>query len=116
LNILDSIPFEQQLSLDFDKFKIDKDYYKLLYLYLDQDLEGLDSLMFSDPDFVKVEYNLLSGRNLKWIPKFKDAMAIESSFMAVGCAHLIGDKGLINLLKNEGYTLTPINFTNEIKK
>jgi uncharacterized protein len=35
-------------------------------------------------------------------------MASNPSFIAVGVSHLEGEKGLLELLKKEGYTLTPL--------
>ena len=42
----------------------------------------------------------------------------ESVFAAVGTAHLPGEKGVIQLLKNEGYQVNPVtaNFTGEAQK
>jgi hypothetical protein len=34
--------------------------------------------------------------------------AIKTAFFAVGCGHLLGTKGLINLLKAKGLQLTPV--------
>jgi uncharacterized protein len=110
LNILDSIPMEQQVSFDSNDYKFDKEYYTLLDLYLKQDISGIDSLMFGDPEFMKIEYNLLTKRNLVWIKKINDSMRKQSTFIAVGCAHLIGENGLIRLLRKEGYTVEPIYF------
>ncbi len=51
----------------------------------------------------------LSQRNENWIKSiqaiFNDNKRI---FMAVGAGHLTGDKGLIQLLRDKGYTLKPI--------
>jgi uncharacterized protein len=33
----------------------------------------------------------------------------KSTFFAVGAAHLAGEKGIINLLRRKGYTVTAIN-------
>jgi uncharacterized protein len=35
-------------------------------------------------------------------------MKKQAVFVAVGAGHLVGEKGLIALLKKEGYTLRPI--------
>ncbi len=52
-----------------------------------------------------------SKRNIEWIPKLKKMFGDGKSFVAIGVAHLEGDKGILNLLKNEGYLLTPIPVT-----
>jgi hypothetical protein len=36
-------------------------------------------------------------------------MKKEAVFVAVGAGHLVGEKGLINLLRKEGYTVTPLD-------
>lgn len=116
MSIFDSIPFEQQLSLSSDNYKIDKEYNKILHLYLNEDIKGIESMMKNDPDFKKNEYILLTKRNINWIPKIKESINNESSFIAVGCAHLFGENGLIHLLMKDGYTLTPIYLMNEVSK
>jgi hypothetical protein len=108
MDLLDNIPLEKQLVFEGDNYKLDKEYFQLLDLYLNQDLDGIDSLMFSDPGFKEIEYDLLTKRNINWIPKIMETIAEGSTFIAVGCAHLIGDDGLIELLREEGYVVEPI--------
>jgi uncharacterized protein YbaP (TraB family) len=35
-------------------------------------------------------------------------MMENSTFIAVGAAHLVGEKGVISLLRQKGYTLKPL--------
>lgn len=51
--------------------------------------------------------NMLDKRNLNWLPKIKLAIKKESCFFAVGAAHLAGGNGLVNLLRKNGYQVTP---------
>jgi uncharacterized protein len=51
----------------------------------------------------------LKNRNENWIPKIETMAATKSSLFAVGAAHLVGDYGLITLLRKKGYTVTPVN-------
>ncbi len=51
--------------------------------------------------------DVLDKRNLNWLPKITVAIKKESCFFAVGASHLAGNNGLINLLRKEGYTVTP---------
>ena len=50
----------------------------------------------------------LKNRNDKWMKSIPDLMSKESQFIAVGALHLTASEGLINQLKEMGYTLTPI--------
>ena len=47
-------------------------------------------------------------RNILWIDKILPEINKKPSFIMVGVAHLPGEKGLINLLRKEGYTVQPI--------
>lgn len=47
-------------------------------------------------------------RNRDWVEKMKDMMAEGSSFFAVGAAHLPGEKGVLALLRQAGYTVEPV--------
>jgi uncharacterized protein YbaP (TraB family) len=51
--------------------------------------------------------DMLDKRNLNWLPKIKLAIKKESCFFAVGSAHLAGNNGLVNLLRKEGFVVTP---------
>jgi uncharacterized protein YbaP (TraB family) len=50
---------------------------------------------------------ILDKRNLNWLPKITVAIKVESCFFAIGAAHLAGKNGLVNLLRKDGYTVTP---------
>lgn len=51
---------------------------------------------------------LLYNRNLKMTRRIDSLMRIRSTFFAIGAAHLPGDSGVISLLRNTGYTVTPV--------
>ncbi|MGN7885040.1 TraB/GumN family protein [Dyadobacter sp. 22481] len=48
-------------------------------------------------------------RNSHWLPKIEKKVRDGSCFIAVGLGHLQYRTGLIQLLKNNGYTLNPVN-------
>lgn len=110
LNIIDSIPIDQQLPSNIEDLKIDKKYYELYYYYRNQNLNALDSLMQHDKDFLKIENLLLVRRNNRWIPKIESIIATKPAFIAVGCAHLVSENGLLNQLREKGYTVEPVYF------
>lgn len=58
-----------------------------------------------DPVFFR---RLLTERNNDWISKLPDIMREKSSFIAVGCMHLVGEIGLIEQLRSLGYTVEPV--------
>jgi len=111
LNILDSIPYKQQLLIDSSSYKIDKEYYTMLDAYQAQNVSLLDSLLSNDDDFKKSKNTLLNNRNNKWMPKLEESIRKKSTFIAVGCGHVIGEDGLIQQLSKKGYNLEPIYFT-----
>jgi hypothetical protein len=51
---------------------------------------------------------MLDNRNMNWMAKMSEMMKNESVFFAVGAGHLSGEYGVINLLRNAGYTVKPI--------
>jgi uncharacterized protein YbaP (TraB family) len=51
---------------------------------------------------------ILDERNNLWIKQLPSLIKNKSSFIAVGAAHLGGDKGLINQLRNLNYTVIPV--------
>ena len=78
-------------------------------LYQKEDINGLDKVMIkysaSNPDIYNI---LMVERNEKWIATIPSIIKDKSTLIAVGSAHLAGEKGLINLLKAKGYKVTPV--------
>jgi len=80
-------------------------------VYRSGNLDSLARFMVETaPELMEFEDILLTNRNISWVPKIKDLIFKKPSFIAVGAAHLAGDNGLINLLRKEGFTITPVAF------
>ncbi|MFH0865412.1 MAG: TraB/GumN family protein [Bacteroidota bacterium] len=56
-----------------------------------------------------LEYMVLK-RNAVMANSMDSIMKYSSLFAGVGCAHLPGDSGVIDLLRKKGYTLRPVNY------
>lgn len=92
----------------------------LIGLYLSENIELLHDQISNE--FEKEAYQaLIVRRNIQMVKRMEEQMKkgslgknIENSkntlFVAVGAGHLGGKDGMINLLKEAGYTLTPIFF------
>lgn len=52
---------------------------------------------------------LLIQRNNNWLPNVIKMLELGNSFIAVGAGHLYGQEGVVTLLKEAGYRLTPLN-------
>lgn len=85
---------------------------KMITCYLHEDLDCLKEMVFMKDDaddFVDV---FLYARNEKWIPVIESFISKDAAFFAVGAGHLLGEKGVIALLQNKGYTVTPVFLVN----
>ena len=51
---------------------------------------------------------MIYDRNKAWAGKLPAIMKAAPTFVAVGALHLPGNKGLLNLLKKQGYTVEPV--------
>jgi uncharacterized protein YbaP (TraB family) len=112
-SVFDSIPYEWQakeLLKNIDSFSVYKNEFEtMLNFYKNQQLDSIKSLMGkSESGEQKYDDLLLNNRNKNWVKQLKGIMKNESVFVAVGAGHLVGEKGLINLLKKEGYKVEPL--------
>lgn len=78
--------------------------------YMNRDADALwkiaeESANEADDTFFEI---LLNKRNQAWLEKLPDMMKQQPLFVAVGALHLYGDKGLVNGLRQKGFTVTPI--------
>lgn len=82
---------------------------KMQKLYTNQNLNALYKMITSSGGIISEEQNkFLDNRNKNWIPKIIHEISKHKTFIAVGAGHLDGQQGVIQLLINKGYTLTPI--------
>lgn len=114
--VLDSIPYKlqaQQLVEYIDHAdkddKEDKQLKEMFQAYKKQDLKKLEELMVeTDAALASFTDIMLYHRNQNWVSKLKKLMPEKSLLIAVGAGHLPGEKGVINLLRKEGYKVTPV--------
>jgi uncharacterized protein YbaP (TraB family) len=117
MNIIDNISFDEQLELLLTlirepnlKEKLEKESEKLITTYSSQnDTELFQLILESDKSEIFMKQFLIK-RNHNMLKKIQTFIASRSTFIVVGAGHLAGEEGLVNLLKNQGYTLTPIPF------
>lgn len=114
--VLDSIPYKlqaEQLVQYIDAEAKGEGNHKMLEdmfaAYRSQDLQKLEELMVeTDPAMTAFTDIMLYHRNQNWVKKLKDLLPGKSLLIAVGAGHLPGMKGVINLLRQEGYKITPV--------
>lgn len=112
-SIFDSIPYKKQAK-DLVTYIDSIDSYRqvtkeMIDVYRKQDLEQMDSLMNkTDPGMEDYMDLLLYGRNRHWVAQMPDLMKEKSILFAVGAGHLPGEQGVINLLRQKGYKVTPM--------
>lgn len=82
---------------------------KLNEYYLAGDHEKMLEISMEETEtntrFMKI---LLENRNRNWTEQLLKMLPENSCFIAVGSLHLPGETGLIQLLRNEGYEVTPV--------
>lgn len=114
IGYMDKIPLSQQAKMlvtsidDFEESRIE--FKNLVAAYKSREVEKIYSVMME----TSVEYKefgeyLIDARNKNWIPKIVDFANQQITFIAVGCGHLGGGNGVLDLLRNLGYTVERID-------
>ncbi|MDZ7899709.1 MAG: TraB/GumN family protein [Arcicella sp.] len=113
-NVLDKMGMKKQADMMLVKMVNDWNEGKetirnMINDYKQQDvellLEDMSKSKSSDKDFQK---DLLDTRNNNWIPVITKVVAEKPTFFAVGAGHLGGEKGVISLLKKQGFTVKAV--------
>jgi uncharacterized protein YbaP (TraB family) len=111
LSTVNTIPLEEQAAMLTSSLGTElTEYNNMLDLYLANDLSGLSKLMeASDMSSEAFMNNFLTQRNKNWIPEIEKLIKNQRTFIAVGAAHLSGENGVVELLKQIGYIVEPVN-------
>lgn len=78
--------------------------------YRAQDLAAIEKIVFDpemgmdDASMDRMSYE----RNRRWMDKITQTIPVQRVLVAVGAAHLVGNQGLIELLRSQGYTVEPV--------
>ena len=109
-----STPMERQVEqlmclIDNEQFNVQmlEEMTKAFYA---QDLDALKKAMdvklgTSCDSTPEEEAALIDNRNADWLTKMPAIMKQAPTFFAVGAGHLLGEKGVLQLLRNAGYTV-----------
>lgn len=123
---LETIEF--QMNMLFDSFTLERQVEILLYevrekdqlmkelsqlndVYVSGNLEKMKQMDVEDESMTPEERKrLIDDRNSNWIKQLPAFLKVQSCFVAVGCMHLVGEIGLINQLRLNGYSVEPVRF------
>lgn len=117
MGVFDSIPYQLQAKELYKGIAGagkgetggEEEFKKMMEAYKEQDLVKLSEMISqSDDGMLQYEDILLYNRNRNWVEKLKTLLQEKALVIAVGAGHLPGEKGLINLLRKEGYKVTPV--------
>lgn len=76
--------------------------------YLRGDLATLEEESFKEEDSPEFAEALITRRNTAWAEKLPQIFNVQPTFVAVGALHLPGEKGLLQLLRDKGLTVSAI--------
>jgi uncharacterized protein len=93
---------------DYEKSK--KMMEEMVALYKQEDIATMYTVTkkYMTDEYADSEKALLQERNKNWIKSIEEGIKAQSSFYAVGAAHLGGPEGVIALLKKQGYTVKAV--------
>lgn len=114
LSIFDKMPSEELANFIMEAIRNpeegEKTFQKMVQYYHKQDLESLAKLILESDELGSSAEELLDKRNKNWIPKMEILMGAKTCFFAVGAGHLGGPNGVIELLRQKGYEVTPVRY------
>ncbi|MEA5426864.1 TraB/GumN family protein [Arcicella lustrica] len=118
-HILKKISYQRQADIilhvirqeSIEKTSSALEYAQMISSYYRMDIDEIRESSSTDPEIRDFENNIIDARNELWVKKMPKMMENNPTFFVVGAAHLGGDFGLINLLKDEGYTVRPLKMT-----
>lgn len=112
MGFIDNLSQEDQVEMVMESIRSEdgglSETRELTNIYLSQKIDSLYNFTTSKDISPEFEENFLIKRNQNWIEPISKIIKKNKAFIGVGAAHLGGPEGVIELLRKEGYTLTPV--------
>jgi len=115
IDLLFNTPLADQAKGLLESCKQDENFLQmsvaLVEAYMSQDLEKIYTVMLeaTDGEEGKEEMKaLLDERNHAWVPKLVEMMPERACLVCVGAGHLTGPQGVLQLLRDRGFTVEPM--------
>lgn len=117
LQVFDGLPVQDQVQLLREALKYQshnaKQMDQMMEAYLNRDLAALAAISDqyqsrAGSAYDKLMDRLLTRRNHRMLERMQPRLKEGSAFIAVGALHLPGREGLLTLLENNGYRVSPI--------
>ena len=112
IGLFDSIPYEEQAQMLMKSIRTkdsNSDEFDLMMeKYTSQNIEEMNDAIAEDEMISKYNALLLHTRNENWIPSIVERIHDHPSLFAVGAGHLAGKKGVLHLLRLQGYNIKPV--------
>lgn len=112
MDIVNTISIEDQIKMTLQEMSGTEENSSMSALfkaYSSQDIDAIYNYTVEEskemPDFIE---NFIYKRNSNWIPVIEGLITKQKTFIAVGAAHLGGEKGVVELLRKQGYNLRSI--------
>jgi uncharacterized protein YbaP (TraB family) len=119
-DLLSSISDEsiiEAIQYDIDNPETEKYLRGLFSAWLDGDIAKMESITFEglteQPELAPYYEKMYDERNFNMLNKINEFLADDNTyFIVVGAGHLVGENGLINLLKEKGYSIEQLYNSN----
>lgn len=113
MKIFDDLTKEQQVEMVMSSVRNPKEgieiTQKMMKTFASQEIDSLYMMIETEGGVLSEEQSeFLDERNLRWIPMIEDHIRESKTFIAVGAGHLGGPQGVIRLLEQKGYKVTPV--------
>jgi uncharacterized protein YbaP (TraB family) len=126
LHIFDELPQEDQLSMIISSLAMEERSEDMSATLTARYFDGQSRLIWEfmraetlklpgytpeqvEREFATMEEAMMNARNRSWIPVIEAAAAEGPVLAAFGALHLAGDEGVLNLLAQKGWTITPLD-------
>jgi uncharacterized protein len=112
MSALDELPIETQAKMLLEQISLieeeKKELHRLANVYASQNLDSIYTFIQTPEMEGGFGDALIKDRNIVMTERLEKLIISETTFCAIGAAHLPGEYGVINLLRQKGYKLRAI--------